>query len=146
MLVQFSCSVMSNSAMLVMLLKLQNMEYNISLKVYQNIHRERSGSYTEILYYIYSNRVWLFATPCAVAYQAPPSMGFSRRECWSGLPFPSPRDLPDPGIEPGSPTLQADTLPSELPGRSNHESNPLIFQKVKIGTKLNDLTWLCFVT
>ena len=43
------------------------------------------------------SRVWLFATP---AYQAPPSMGFSRQECWSGLPFPSPRDLSNPGIEP----------------------------------------------
>ena len=44
-------------------------------------------------------------------------MGFSRQECWSGLPFPSPGDLPDPGIEPGSPALQADTLPSEPPGK-----------------------------
>ena len=44
-------------------------------------------------------------------------MGFSRQECWSGLPFPSPEDLPDPGIEPGSPTLQADALPSEPPGK-----------------------------
>ena len=59
-------------------------------------------------------RVQLFATPWTVAYQAPPSKGSSRQECWSGLPFPSPGDLPDPGIEPGSPTLQADTLPSEL--------------------------------
>ena len=42
-------------------------------------------------------------------------MGFSRQECWSGLPFPSPGDLPDPGIEPGSPALQADALPSEPP-------------------------------
>ena len=47
-----------------------------------------------------------------VAYQAPLSMGFSRHEYWSGLPFPSPGDLPDPGIEPGSSTLQADALPS----------------------------------
>ena len=47
-------------------------------------------------------------TPWTVAYQAPPSMGFSRQECWSGLPFSSPGDLPDPGIEPGSPSLQAD--------------------------------------
>ena len=45
-------------------------------------------------------------------------MGFSRQECWSGLPFPSPGDLPNPGIQPGSPTLQPDTLPSEPPGRS----------------------------
>ena len=43
-------------------------------------------------------------------------MGFSRQEYWSGLPFPSPEDLPDPGIEPRSPALQADSLPSELPG------------------------------
>ena len=59
------------------------------------------------------SRVRLFATPWTVAYQAPPSMGFSRQECWSGLPFPSPGDLPNPGIEPGSPILQADALPSE---------------------------------
>ena len=56
-----------------------------------------------------------FATPWTVAYQAPPSMGFSRQECWSGLPFPSQGDLPDPGIDPRSPTLQADTFPSEPP-------------------------------
>ena len=55
-------------------------------------------------------------TPWAVAYQAPPSMEFSRQEYWSGLPFSSPGNLPDPGIEPGSPAFQADTLPSELPG------------------------------
>ena len=61
--------------------------------------------------------VWLFVTPWTVAYQAPPSMGFSRQECWSGLPLPSPGDLPDPGIEPGSPTLQADALLSESPGK-----------------------------
>ena len=63
------------------------------------------------------SRVRLFVTPWTVAHQAPPSMGFSRQEYWSGLPFPSPEDLPDPGIEPGSPTLQADTLTSELPGK-----------------------------
>ena len=51
------------------------------------------------------SHVRLFATPWTVACQAPPSMGFSRQEYWSGLPFPSPGDLPDPGIEPGSPTL-----------------------------------------
>ena len=63
------------------------------------------------------SRVQLFATPWTVAYQAPPSMGFSRQECWSGLPFPSPGDLPDPGIKPESPTLEADALPSESPGK-----------------------------
>ena len=51
------------------------------------------------------SRVRLFATPWTVAYQAPLSMGFSRQEYWSGLPFPSPGDHPDPGIEPRSPTL-----------------------------------------
>ena len=51
------------------------------------------------------SRVRLFATPQTVASQAPPSMGFSRQDYWSGLPFPSPEDLPDPGIEPGSPAL-----------------------------------------
>ena len=62
--------------------------------------------------------VRLFATPWTVAYQAPQSMGFSRQEYWCGLPFPSPGDLPDPGIKPGFPALYADTLPSELPGTS----------------------------
>ena len=57
------------------------------------------------------------ATPWTVACQTPPSMGFSRQEYCSGLPFPSPRDLPDPGIEPRSPTLQADFLPTEPQGK-----------------------------
>ena len=63
------------------------------------------------------SRVRLFATPWTVVYQAPPSMGFFREEYWSGLPFPSPVDLPDPGIEPESPVLQADALTSEPPGK-----------------------------
>ena len=57
------------------------------------------------------------ATPWKVAGQAPLSMGFSRQEYWSGLPFPSPGDLPDPGIEPGLPALQTDALPYEPPGK-----------------------------
>ena len=58
------------------------------------------------------SRARLFETPWTVAHQAPPSMGFSRQEdYWSGLPFPSPGDLPDPGIEPRSPAWQADSLP-----------------------------------
>ena len=56
------------------------------------------------------SRVRLFATPWTVAYEAPPSMEFSKQECWSGLPFPSPGDLPHPGIEPRSPALQADAF------------------------------------
>ena len=61
----------------------------------------------------------LFVTLWTVTYKAPPSMGFSRQEQWSGLPFPSPEDLPDPGIKPESPALWADALPSEPPGKSN---------------------------
>ena len=63
------------------------------------------------------SHVQLFATPMTVAHRAPLSMGFSRQEYWSGLPCPSPGDLPDPGIKPGSPTLQMDSLPSEPPGK-----------------------------
>ena len=55
------------------------------------------------------------AMPCTVDCQAPLSTGFSRQEYWSGLPFPSPEDLPNPRIEPGSPALQADSLLSEIP-------------------------------
>ena len=55
--------------------------------------------------------------PMDCSHQALPSMGFFRQECCSGLPFPSPGDLPNPGIEPGSPALQADALPSEPPGK-----------------------------
>ena len=54
------------------------------------------------------SKVRLFETPWTVACEVPPSMEFSRQEYWSGLPFPSPGDLPDPGIEPGSPALQTD--------------------------------------
>ena len=63
------------------------------------------------------SRVRLFATPWTVARQPPLSMGFSRQEYWSGLPFPFPGDLPNPGIEPGSPALLADALSSEPPGK-----------------------------
>ena len=65
------------------------------------------------------SHVQLFETPWTVAYQASLSMGFSRQEYWSVLPFPSPGDLPNPGIEPGSPALQADALPSEPPGKQS---------------------------
>ena len=60
------------------------------------------------------------------ALQAPLSLGFSRQEHWSGLPFPSPGDLPNPGIEPGSPALQADSLPTKLQGKPlNHRKNEI---------------------
>ena len=67
--------------------------------------------------------VWFFATRRMVAYQAPPSIGFSRQEYWRGLPFPSPADLPNAGIEPVSPALQTDTLLSEPPGKPNQFSS-----------------------
>ena len=71
------------------------------------------------------SRVRLFAAPQTVAHQAPPSMGFSRQEYWSGLPFPSSGDLPYPGIEPRSPALQAHALTSEPPGKPCCEYNYL---------------------
>ena len=58
-----------------------------------------------------------FATPWTVACQAPLCMGFPRQEYWSGLPFPSPRDLPDPGIKPASPALSGSFFTTELPGK-----------------------------
>ena len=64
------------------------------------------------------SHVQLFETPWTVANESPLSRVFSRPECWSGLPFPSPEDLPYPGIKPTSPTLQADALPSKTPGKS----------------------------
>ena len=64
------------------------------------------------------SRVRLFVTPWTVAHQAPPSMDFSRQDYWSGLPFPSLGDLPDPGVELGSPAFRADALPFEPPGKS----------------------------
>ena len=74
------------------------------------------------------SRVQLFIAPWTIAYQAPLSMRFSRQEYWSGLPLPSLADLPNPGIEPRSPTLQADTLPSEPPGKPHTLSkNKIIF-------------------
>ena len=73
-------------------------------RVASTVEREGKGSLSV---------VQLFTTPWTVACQAPPSTGFSRQGYWSGLPFTSPGDLPDPEIEPRSPALQADALPSE---------------------------------
>ena len=74
----------------------------------------------------------LFASPWTVTHQASPSMEFSRHEYWSGLPFPSPGDLPNPGIEAGSPALQADALPSEPPGNSNYFINYILLRILTI--------------
>ena len=77
------------------------------------------------------SRVRLFAIPWTVAYQAPWSMGFSRQEYWSGLPFPSPGDLLNLGIEPGSPALQTDALLSE-----NYRTIALISHTSKVMLKI----------
>ena len=76
------------------------------------------NGWKQMILYMYNSvcktrvsHVQLSVTPWPVARQAPLSMEFSRQDYWSGLPFPSPGDLPDPGIEPGSPALQADSLP-----------------------------------
>ena len=63
------------------------------------------------------SHIQLFVTPCTVACRAPLSMGFSKREYWGGLPFPTPGDLPDPGMEPVSPALAGEFFPSEAPGK-----------------------------
>ena len=130
--------VTSNSLQFYILIKNKNNK-NLKIKVYSIInlweilHKivhyiplPASGNYT--LFFLISwallkvkveslSHVWPFGTTWAVAYQAPPSMGFSRQEYWNGLPVLSPGDLPNPGIKPGSPTLKADTLPSEPPGK-----------------------------
>ena len=74
------------------------------------------------------SRIQFFATPRTVTYEALPSMGFSRQKYWNGLPFPSPGDLPNSGIEPTSHSLQADALPSELPRKPKKRQ---IIQKLK---------------
>ena len=66
------------------------------------------------------SHVQVFATPRTVAHQAPPSMRFSKQAYWSGLPFPSPGDLPDPGIEPRSPALQAGATKHTIHSRVTH--------------------------
>ena len=86
------------------------MWYGLSPSVSQKVHAA----------WYYFRHVWLCATLWTVACQVPLSMGFSRQEYWSGLPCPSPGDLPDPEIEhtsPVSPALQADSLPTEPPGK-----------------------------
>ena len=95
------------------------MEYSLAIKRNEVlIHFTRQMNLTYIMKVKVKSLspVQFFATPWTVAHQAPLSMGFSRQEYWSGLPFPSPGDLSYPGIEPKSPALQADALTSEPPG------------------------------
>ena len=98
--------------------------------------------------------VRLFATLWTIAHKAPPSMGFSRQEHWSGLPFPSPGNLSNPGMKPGSPALQVGSLPSEPPIKTlTAESKgidmavkrefdfiSLTFQKIERETTIGNLT------
>ena len=85
----------------------------------RRLHDQASGASVLLGYH------QLFATPWTVAYQASLSMGFSRQEYWSGLPFPSPGDLPDTGMEPRSPALEADAL------TSSHQGSPDAFVEAK---------------
>ena len=88
------------------------------------------------------SRVWLSRIPWTVAHQASPSMGFSRQEYWSGLPFPSPGDLPNPGIEPWSPTLQSDALTSKPPGKPWDKRDHFL---MKLASQLNKaIIWISF--
>jgi len=75
------------------------------------------------------SHVQLFVTPWTAAYQAPLSLGFSKQEHWSGLPFPSPGDLCNPGIKPRSPALQADSFPSEPSGKPSVVKMPFRFHR-----------------
>ena len=82
------------------------------------------------------------ATSWTIACQAPLFMGFSRQEYWSGLPFPSPGDVPDPGIEIQSPVLQADSLPTELQVKPQVFTATLFFCFVIYKKKNFDVTFL----
>ena len=88
------------------------------------------------------SHVRLFATPWTRAWLAPLSMEYSRQEYWSGLPFPTPGDLPDPGTEPRSPALQADALPSEPPETHLQKKFYCVSTKWKQSNhKLISVTW-----
>ena len=78
------------------------------------------------------SHVRLFATPWTVTHQPLLSVGFSRQEYWSGLPFSSPGDLSDPGTEPRSPALQADALTSEPPGKPRTMQRNIIYSEINI--------------
>ena len=85
------------------------------LRVYKSVFVKLRGSKVKHCFFLKVkvkslSCVQLFATPWTGVYQAPPSMGFSRQEYWSGLPFPSPGDLPNPGIKPRSPALEVDAF------------------------------------
>ena len=92
------------------------------------------------------SHVQLFVTPWTVARQAPLFLGFSRQEYWSGLPYSPPGDLPDLGIKPGPPALQADSLPPEPPGKPrfyvNKPQKTISLKKIISPTSLSPVLWL----
>ena len=98
------------------------------------ITHTRTITYTTVLNVKSLSHVQLFVTPWTVTYQVPLSIGFSRQKYWSGLPFPPPGDLPNPGVEPRPPTLQADALLSEPPGKPH-----------TIVYRLQSHTFVCFM-
>ena len=93
---------------------------------FQNLHCTEQPLIDKVKVCQFLSGVQLFASPWTVAHQAPLSMEFSRQESWSGQPFPSPGDLPNPGIEPRSPALQADSLSSELPSQIEQQIDPSV--------------------
>ena len=106
-----------------------------------------------IVYIHFSSVQWLshvrlFATLWIVAYRAPLSMGFHRQEYWSGLPFPSPGDLPDPGMESTSPAWQEDSLPLSLQGSlwtvvlEKILENPLDCKEIKLVNPKGNQPWI----
>ena len=102
--------------------KLISPKYEYQKRDYSYQKKKTSSKVSRIMFLYISEVAQSCPTLCdpmdCVAYQAPLSMGFSRQYYWSGLPFPSPVDLPHPGMEPRSPALQTDTLLSEPPGKS----------------------------
>ena len=93
------------------------------------------------------SRVWLFATPWTVAHQAPLSMGFSRQEYWSGLPFPSPGDLPAPGIDAGLWHCRQMLYPLSHQGSPNRKGFAKVGQQTVRDDKFSGILWFnrCFV-
>ena len=117
-----------------------------SVKVHLNLFQLRYIDKVSLAWKpIIGSIIWIFGgglvakscptlvTPWTVAHQAPLSKGFPRQEYWSELPFPSPGDLPNPGIEPRSPALQADSLPTELPGKPEQQWDSLIWRENSYG-------------
>ena len=102
-------------------------------KNYENEKKKSQNQISKVLYQ--GTRYRRIPTTCTIACQVPLSMEFSRPEYWSGQPFPSPGDLPNPGIDPKSPALQADSLPSKPQGKSKDRINCYIYNAKTIGHK-----------